>query len=340
MTNISAFKIHPGGEKDPQFAVMVADGMASMVDAQQKNDSAQKLFALSGALIMSSGSMGAARDIYQDLKKSKVSGPSAVSNAIIDISARNKLPAQVPLDFIVSGYEEGKARIFYVSATGFNPYAPDKSHPSNRGIAEQEFYAFSGSGAQFATRVINGQIDLGLDPRPRDLVSGLSLMKTVARAATTDAGVNDRLQYGIITPKGMHLLFHPSIDMNGNEEFKDYLSRLLNFEYQEIGEFGTEKQFEARRYNKPARILCRDLYQAFDSDLSELGISSRDFRTVCEMFKESKTSLGKVQMQKKKYRSAKEIAERAVAALMSGDKNQVIEYVVDERKRREAFYSK
>ena len=339
MTNISAFSIYEGKDKETQNTVMVADSMTTILSTGQKDDSAQKLFVLNGALIMHSGARNPAIEVYDELRKSNVKGPKAISTSILDISNRRNFPAQMPLDFIVSGYEEGKAKIFYINATGFNPYVTDKSSPSDKHFNEQ-FYAFSGSGSPLANRIVHGQIDLGLDPRPKEITSGLSLMRTIANAATESSGVNDRLQYGVITPTGMHILFHPSIKPNGPEELSDYLKRLLNSQFTEHGEFGTQEYIEARLNNRPSWLICRDFYNAFDLDLSMLGYASSNYRTISDGFKEDRISLETLNKQKQEYHSRKKVADKAVSAFLSGDAKNILDYLKSERELREESYLK
>lgn len=337
MTNISAFKVYEGEDKPGQYAVMVADSMASNPNRGYKNDSAQKLFSLNGALLTAAGARNPAIEIYQELKKNNTLGPSAIATSILDISTRNKIPAQVPLDFIVSGYEDGKAKIFYINATGYDPYAPDKSDSSNK-YAHEDFYAFSGSGSPFARKIVEGQVDLGIDPRPKDLTSGLSLMRIIAQAATESQGVNDKLQYGVITPNGMHVLFHPTMQALNFEEHSHYIKGLMNLELTKYGDFGTEEGINAREKNRPIWLLGRDFYNAFDLKLSALGYSSRDYRVVCDRFKDNKVGVEMVEVQKQKYLKSKELADGAVNAFLSGSADKIREYIASERSAREESY--
>lgn len=337
MTNISAFKIHAGKDNEPQNAVIVADSMSTALYGDHKDDVAQKLFVLNDALLASAGMRNSAIEVYEELKQSQVKGPEAIATSILDIVNRKKISAQMPLDFIVAGYEKKRTQLFYVNATGFNPYAPDNSSPSDKFMNEQ-FYAFSGSGMPFAKRVIEGQIDLGWDPRPRDITSGLSLMQTIAQAATESKGVNDKLQYGVITPSGMHLLFHPFMRAHNFDEHADYFKRLLNVKLSEYGEFGTEEGIQARVNNRPAWLLARDFYNAFDLELSSLSVASRDFRTICDQFKEDKVPIEKIVERRQEYHNAKKLVDSAVSALLSGSVEQIKGYLNSEHKFRTAKY--
>lgn len=66
MTNISAFKIHEDKNREPQNIVLVADSMESNPQSRRKDDLAQKLFVLNGALLMSSGVVNLGNQIYMN----------------------------------------------------------------------------------------------------------------------------------------------------------------------------------------------------------------------------------------------------------------------------------
>jgi hypothetical protein len=337
MTNISAAKIYEGKDKESENVVMVADSMSTMGQGGQKSDASQKLFSVNGSLIMHSGMRDAAMDVYQELKKRGTESPWEISKSIIEIVKNRGFPSNLPLDFIVSGFEKGGAKVHYVNATGFDEL--NSNVPSEpKGVSREQFYAFSGSGAPFANRIFEGQVDLGLDPRPRDVTSGLSLMRSIAQAATESSGVNDRLQYGVITPNGSHTLFHPSIGISDEGELSTYLKSITGQDYEKCGDFGTEQAVQARLANKPLVLMCRDFYDAFDLDLSLLESASRDFRTISDLFKESKVNLERVGEEKKIYVESKDIAKKAVSALLSRDAGEIAGYIVDNRKRREESY--
>lgn len=338
MTNISAFKIYEGEKKDPQNIVLVADGMEIARDGDYKDDNVQKLWILNGALMMSAGASPPGIDIYQELKTRQILGPKAISKEILALTERMNVPADVPLDFIVAGYEDEKAKIYYINSTGCNPINPIKSTQSDK-FRNERFYAFSGSGSRFANRIIDGQVDLGLDPRPRDITSGLTLMMVIAHAATESKGVNDKLQYGVVTPKGMHVLFHPNIKTTfGFEEYDNYVNRLMGLKLHPYADFGTEENIAARDKNRPMWLLGRDFYNAFELDLSYLALASRDFRTICDNYKDRRVALQKIEGQRENYFKAKTRADAAVAALLSGNAESIRSYLLNEREVREARY--
>jgi hypothetical protein len=336
MTNISAFKI-ANLKGNPQYAVLVADSMASQIEVAKKDDFRQKLLVLNGALSMFSGDMRLGYSVYRELQKSNSVGPKSLAKTILDITTQNKVSPNMPLDFILSGFEDGEAKIYHINATGFNPYNPSKSKTSNKGAIE-DFYAFSGSGAPFAQRVVEGQFDIGIDPVPKDIVSGISLIKNIAEATTASSGVNDKLQHGIITPNGMHVLFHPDIKFTGFDEHVDYFKRLLGFKLSPYGAFGTEERIASMKVNRPAWVVTRDFYNAFDFDFGRLQGAIRDYRIVCEGFKDKNVSFKRVEQQRTFYQEAKSLAEEAVTALLSGKSESVISYLKSERRNREQFY--
>jgi hypothetical protein len=202
----------------------------------------------------------------------------------------------------------------------------------------EQFYAFSGSGATFATRVIEGQIDVGLDPRPADLTQGVALMRAVAQAATKSAGVNDKLQYGLVTPKGIHTLFHPNINFESWGDCVFYFKRLLDVELGNEPEQGSLEFIEWRNANYPSWVVSRDLYSAFDRDLARLNTRTTDFRLVCDLHLRDKTGLEQIAECKERYKLAKAQADRAVSALLSGSFDNVALYLESERTERLRMY--
>jgi hypothetical protein len=339
MTNIAAFKIYEGKDKPEDTIVMIADSQTTAGDMERKYDSAQKLFDINGSLLMSSGYREPALEILKELKGSSIKGVKPIAQGILDISTRKKLTARMPLDFIVAGIEEGKAQLYCVNATGFDPYFPDKSSSENK-FMEERFYALGGSGSGFASRVLSGQIDVGIDPKPRDITSGLSLMKAIAEAATESLGVNDKLQYGVVTPVGNKRLFHPSINLETEEDWKRYFEQLLSKSPRPYTEPRSLENLAVRDANYPLELIGSDFYHAFNRSLEELNRQARVYRGVCDLHLRDEAFLNNIKEQCEKYKLAKENADIAVQTLLSGSAEDFVAYIKADRAMREICYDR
>ncbi len=336
MTNLAAFKIYEGKDVPMKNAVLVADSQTTARDLSVKTDNAQKMFELNGSLLMSSGYRQPALDIYEELKKASARDPGQIAQQILDISTRLKLPPRMPLDFIVAGNQEGQARLFFVNATGFTGDS-EKSTSDNKGMSEQ-FYAFSGSGSNFATRVVSGNIDVGIDPRPRNITSGISLMRAVAQAATESIGVNDRLQYGVITPDGPKMLFHPNVSFEDDGEAINYFRQLFGSAPTPFADRDSLASIAGREANRHLFVVNRDFYDSFDTTFSDLNREMRDYRFACDLHLRDGATLNDIKVQAEKYRSMRVHADAAVDALLG--KNSILDFIRTESGRREAFYAK
>jgi len=218
MTNIAAFPVWERGPdgKEKKYVLAVADSQAS--SKYEKRSGMQKMVHRGNCLLMATGSA-----YYADTAFTAAAGfpndfltaESAARKLLKITEGSDYQKKENDLSFIVVGPKPG------VGPTVYKVDAVTRRPGRGRDMIEQ-LYAFEGSGSRMVKRAMSRDTEKGT-MNISDLSEGMVYCWDLAENATTDSGVDDKLQIGLMSDEGVRLLFHPDIYINADADYQDYL---------------------------------------------------------------------------------------------------------------------
>lgn len=228
MTNIGGITVMPNG--DAEALVFVADGMGSGYDGigNVKRDTWQKLFPLENYLLLGTGRSDWINTVAMKLSEEKTGSAKDLSVKVLDITNAFGMNAEDGLNFLVGGPDNGKLNMYHVNCTGRQK---DGSGDYKNREYQQVYSYFDGVGQRHVSSYIQGSAKAGRKMQPDSLTDAMLLAYEYGKEGATDQNVNDKLQFGIIRPEGISMIYHPEIvvgDMSG------YIKHMLGLEPREM----------------------------------------------------------------------------------------------------------
>jgi len=330
MTNIGAIKVQEKQKDGPskEYLVFVADGMSSILDYRWKQDSSQKLHRVDNFLIMGTGSTYHIRDVAEKLSSMKFSSAKQLADKVLELTKDFAYAKDSGLNFILGGMDESGLALYHVIAAGTYTDREGKPIQSNGTISPITDSFFDGSGSEYVRNYVYGCDAAGKPLRADDLADGLILAYDFGKKGAADAGVNDKLQYGIISDKGLSTLFHPDIGLLTYDAYSQYIKDMTGGEFPAIPnhkELGPEDIIIRKKQHDLERVL-RNVYISFESDLSEYSALRNRFTRHAEIFANDKMSIDELTITKNERSEAKSHVAAGANALIQRGLPALLDY--------------
>jgi 20S proteasome alpha/beta subunit len=315
MTNIFAFKLRDGNEKTAkEYILAESDSQATSFFTNSRKNDAQKLYRIGNYLTMFSGDVESGMSIIKELQYSPSRYANDAADGIINFANRFKLNQDIPLTFIVSGYDNrGTKSIYYVDATGAR---------LGRQIHHKVPLIFDGSGSRESHRAFQRDIEK-FTSIPTDLIEGLKACYEWGVKAAEDIGSNDKFQLGLISEDGIKTLYHPDVRMGPNDSYVYFKTNLPSVNIPKPEEIRLSDGIAGK-----AKVLLNDLYNAVITTCGRMHV--RDLECNRELFNlktepKERTKTEKELSKRLAYRDKEKLNLRdLVTAWNSGDSSQIV----------------
>jgi len=340
MTNIGAIQFKKKSEEkdSEEYIVFVADGMGSNPFQHAKGDSIQKLFHVGEYLITGTGTLSVLQNTVMELSKRQHATAEDVAKGILEITDTFKLTSKDSENFIVGGKDKEGLGLYWVNTTGnFSNIDGTEDYSKRKFIKRTD--AFDGSGSRFVNNYLFGMSQAGKPIVLEDVADGLALVYEFGKQGAIDAGVNDKLQYGIITQDGVTTIFHPEIQLmvsNDSNQFKNYLQNATGILVPKRSkELPPEEKKRILTLRSDLAAVLRNAYVALDIDLRQHSEARRDYTETAEEYSRDNISLDTLTDAKTVKAETKERVVQATQAFMSRDVAKIIVYkrAFDDRQR-------
>jgi hypothetical protein len=294
MTNIGAFKIF--NKEMGEAIILVADGMGSsprfILDNNGKvvanprggikDDNNQKLFYIGDHMLMGTGNSKYIIDTALILQNEKFDKTEHLAQAVLEVTDKFGLTEKDGLSFIAAGMSNNKLSILDINTTGNNGLNSDYK---KRTFTEKN-YIFNGSGSFHVNQYIDAWQKANKDLLNNNLANGLLLAYNFGKEGAIDNGVNDKLQFGIITPDKSSAIFHPDINPVTSQNAITYINKLFGTDFN-INSKTPQKEIK-RSYTQLKEIstLSTNFYNALKIDLTNYSIARGQYSSDSEKFGE------------------------------------------------------
>jgi len=324
LTNIGAIKITEQKKNPEEYIVCVADSMGTSVESHRKQDSIQKLFHLENHLLMGTGFTKVLYETVNKLRTSTFLSSKDLAETALNISKDMGVTKEKPTRFIVAGPDKEGLQIHQVD------------------IAEKEITqtsdVFDGSGSVYVTNYIQNLHESGQILKPNDIADGLTLLYEFGKQGTKDRGVNDRLQFGIISPEGVSTLYHPGVYLE-EEFFLDYINNI----FQTNIDFPKDNKKEQEEFGEKIGTLnsiLKNIYKSLETDLSEHNWTRKIYTQTAEKYASDNATKKDLEKIKKERQKTKKIITKAGNALITKGIDALLEYQADFDKRKTELETK
>ncbi|MDD3174950.1 MAG: hypothetical protein PHU51_00565 [Candidatus Nanoarchaeia archaeon] len=229
---------------------LIADSMGSVEETSTKYDSVQKLYNKGDNLVVIAGNPNLAKTAINSV----TNNPQPVNHFVYELfeKAKEKNICGSTAIFLVGGHHETGQPLLYRIAVS-------KEH----NFVEREEIIFDGSGSIYADEFRRCSKKLGKDPNKFDLVESFSSFYDLERYGSLDSFVNDKFQFGFVTPEGVSRLYHPDISFDEERGPREYVAEVIKTE--NLNEKILIQHLFAREYKK----LIDTFYYSFDSDMRD-----------------------------------------------------------------------
>lgn len=332
MTNIGMIKVK---EDNKEYLVCVADGMASYVQNHTKDDNNQKIFRVGDYLLMGTGDGGAIKEMATQLSKMQFSSAKDVADKVLEVSESFGLNEKNYLNFIVGGKDQDGLNVYHINTTGINGMDEKLSDYKKRGYTVGDS-AFDGSGSPHVMSYLQGNHEAGKPLTATNLADGLVLAYIFGKKAAKDAGVNDKIQLGIVSDEGVSRLYPSGTTPVNAEESYNYMEEISGIKCEPLSKESSQEEKEkfSQKWTDISDVLS-NFYKALDHDLSRLG-ELRDFYTsVAETYGNDLTPLDVLNRVKDQRLEARANVAKGAEALVEKGLEALLNYQSDFDKRKE-----
>lgn len=327
MTNIGAITVKENKKNSQErYIVCVADSMSSDSNIYTKEDSNQKLFKIGDQIVMGTGSRNDIYYVVQSLAKQSAPAAEEMAKAILTVSESLKLTEKNSLNFIVAGKDKDAIQAYHVNTTGnYGPYGQDYA---KRGYSKSEVY-FDGSGSKYVEDFWKGLHNAGKSIDIGDLTDAFATAYEFGKAGATSLGVNDKLQFAIISGQGVSRIYHPDIIV---DNFPEYVLELTGLK---IGEPKLEMKSKEL---EPLLKKRANIMKLFNQTFTDLSFDLEAYRNIKSMYTFISEHVGKgnknithahLERIIRQRLEAKENVKKGVTALLDKGIGSLIGYIKD-----------
>ncbi len=325
MTNIGAIKIVEQKKNPEEYIVCVADSMGTILENHSKQDSIQKLFHLGNHLLMGTGYIKVLFETIEKLRKSTFLSSKDLAETALNISKDMGVTKEKPSRFIVAGPDKEGLQIYNIDI------AEKEINPMNSGC-------FDGSGSVYVSNYIQNIHESGQILKPNDVADGLTLLYEFGKQGAKDRGVNDRLQFGIISQNSVTTLYHPGVFLE-DIFFLEYINNILKTNIDFPKNSKKEQEIFEEKIGSFNSIL-KNMYKSLETDLSEHTCARRAYTAIAEKYANNQATKSDLEKRKKERQKTKQVIIKAGNALITKGISALLEYQADFDKRKAEIEAK
>ncbi len=342
MTSIGAMKIiipkqnvpenMPEKDKFDQYLVFVADSMGSLLYQGRKMDHYQKLFRIGDNLLMGTGNSGLILSAVSQLMQRKYSSAIELAQELSEFVVLSNYNKENYANFIIGGNTAYGLNIFHIDALSIleGPFQKGNKLYTHRN------FCFDGSGRPFVDNYVQGLQDAGKISEITDVIDAFSITYEFSKKAARSIGVNDKLQFGIISNNGVSRLYHPDIIFDGYGLFLEYLNEIDEINLPVTNELSNDGKAERDSKARNLKMFLRDIYYALESDLSDFSEVQRNFTFLSEKYARDLIEIGELDKIKHLRKELRDNVGKGVFALANKTIDNLIKYQTDFNNRRDA----
>lgn len=330
MTHIGAIVVH---NKEEPHIVCVADSMGSNERARFKQDNYQKIVRTNNTINMITGDNGPlASNVQQQIHKASPQTLAEVIEATTQIAVKEHEQIPARTHFLLAGLDEQGPAVYVIKVES-------KANEQGKVVVQNErpfrtHYYFDGSGsihsnnsAKYANHFV---ADMAVDTTPDTLTA----IHWLAKFAAEDTGVNDKLQYGIVTPNKTVTLYHPEVAFMNDELANEYIASMTGLRTAQEQESVSQRIKDGRKKDDAHAVLNR-LFTNLSIDLSNSVSASTTMHHFVNGWVRGKVSQEELEEQKEYLLGARERVIKATTTFLSADPRKMMKYN-QEVARREA----
>lgn len=327
MTNIFAVKIEY--EKKP-YVFCVADSQSTSL-AQQTKHVEQKLVQRGHNLIMDTGRADIAEQVYAQLLGKQGTARECAENILRlteDTAKRYENDDRSQTKFLVTGKENDGVRTYQVTTIN--------AQNGRRGIDEVLHMMYSnGSGASHVIPALTRDGEMGFTRHPTTPLEALYLCFIVGNKADTDLGVDEKLQYGFVSPDAARLLLPPGVYPAAVDDYNAYSTNLTGI----VFDMKQDTKKERRDELLPVNRTIQAFYNALETQMHRLFGKDTSCNGVHTMLKAANATLAEYEQALAELKAERRLTQPFVDAFMRGGIKNIVSAVRNYDKRQESFYA-
>jgi hypothetical protein len=342
MTSIGAVKVRNGklkpGEKGTEYIVCIADTQSTVLQGfgGSKTEGAKKLSRIGKDkkhIVMGTGRADQIENVTQQLQDAKIKELTDALQLIANVTGTLKFGKRDGLGFILAGIN-GKEGLDIARID-----CKARSHDIGR------MNYFEGSGSFYINKYFEAASDVGIYFPNRNLTDAVSLMFNCAIRGARDLGVNDKLQWGIISEHKVATLYHPEIEMYGKESTR-YLTETLGVELPEDldATYSQEKKADERIKLIEQVGVMHDVlerfYYAWYSELSDHMGAQRHYTGVAAAYGIGDMTLRELQWAKKQKAMYHQRVKNGLEVLLEQGAPKILDFLNEYYGRTEEMAAK
>jgi hypothetical protein len=324
--------------------VLFADSMISFEPCGTKRDDTQKLYTIGkdqDFLLMGAGCADGVVRVVQEIEDMQFNTLQDVAKKILKVTEkRDIVNERDPLDFIVAGKYavDGKKKFelgfVEIDTTGFSS-CPGKPKWSDRAFMIKPRFTIDGAGAGHALSYMQAMEETGKQYNI-DLATVFALAYECSKKGAKDSGVNDKLQFGVMTKDGISTLYHPEINLYSEEAFSRYLNQMCRLNLPMRGKVEGKEEKKILKARSDLVDMLNFFYDQFVTDLREYAECRRWYTTYSEEYANDNNAKNDFEEMRARRARAKQnvqaglnaFMERGIPAILGYSKN------FDERKKQ------
>ena len=326
MTNIFAVRVEY--EKKP-YIFCVADSQSTSL-AQHTKHTEQKLVQRGHNLIMDTGRADIAAQVYAQLLGKQGTARELAEHILRlteDTAKRYENDDRSQTRFFVAGKENDDVRTYQVTTIN--------AQNGRRGIDDVMSWYSNGSGASHVIPALTRDGEMGFGRHPATPLEALYLCFIVGQKADTDLGVNEKLQYGFVSPDAVRLLLPPGVYPASAEEYNAYGANLTGI----VFDMKPDTKKERRDELLPVARTIQAFYQALETQMHRLFGKDTQCNGAHTMLKAGNATMTEYEQALAELKAERGLTQPLADAFMRGGIKNIVAAVRNYNKRQESFYA-
>jgi len=288
MTNVLAFTPQFDPKQKPEYLFMVTDSQSTT--GYDTSGNRPKLVRRGNAFVTSAGNATIGWNIKQRLLDERLDiPPYKLAERILQLSEdelrdpalrrQKNWEALAFTKFVVAGKDDDSIEIYEI------PILDDEAE--TRGVYRVPSSSI-GSGARKVNVALARDRETGAYPLFSDSTEALSFCYSMGTVASEDIGVNERLQYGIITPDSTRMLVDPNVVSNyPMVDFIEYMKQITGIDLEEAQKFYDDNHNRSTLLNR----VVGNLFFGLERELNRMYHADINMNNVHSQFKEGQATI-------------------------------------------------
>ncbi len=323
MTSIGTL-IVKGKSAETSHIVCVADGQGTAGNIKAHQERKLVLAGNRQYIIMGSGPARHILDVERKVENETYDSVHELADAVVEGTQEIDFEKDGGLGFIVAG-PDGEGGLASVGIE-----CSDKFQFGIKGVH------FEGSAKPHVINYFRGAQDSGKNLYPSTPAEAMTLALDFSHKGARDIGVDDKLQYGIITPNGISVLYHPRIGLP-QDEYEAYVKQLFGIEAQRSAHKTVASRTEAQARSMDIASSLARIYSTIEQDLQLDVIMRRSYTFAAEQWANDEIALGDLRNMKRQREEAHARVKAGVNALLTGPE-ALLAYVDAQAQRQQTAH--